>query len=129
MLQGHRLGVHRCVTGDTLPMISNYIRISGKYICSNFSIKCVTESFCHFTSEQGRNITSGEASQTFGHANANFSVFIDRIRGQFLKKCVMIMIYQVGDANEHNFICCLKYTGRLLFIYFCEPRQSSGTFS
>ena len=23
---------------------------------------------------------------TFGHANANFSVFIDRIRNQFLKK-------------------------------------------
>ena len=31
-------------------------------------------------------ITSGEASPTFGHANANFSVFIDRIRNQFLKK-------------------------------------------
>ena len=29
---------------------------------------------------------SGEASSTFGHANANFSVFIDRIRNQFLKK-------------------------------------------
>ena len=29
---------------------------------------------------------SGEASLTFGHANANFSVFIDRIRNQFLKK-------------------------------------------
>ena len=29
---------------------------------------------------------SGEASPTFGHANANFSVFIDRIRNQFLKK-------------------------------------------
>ena len=28
---------------------------------------------------------SGEASPTFGHANANFSVFIDRIRNQFLK--------------------------------------------
>ena len=27
----------------------------------------------------------GEASPTFGHANANFSVFIDRIRNQFLK--------------------------------------------
>ena len=31
-------------------------------------------------------ITSDEASPTFGHANANFSVFIDRIRNQFLKK-------------------------------------------
>ena len=30
--------------------------------------------------------TSGEASPTFGHANANFSVFIDRIRNQFLKE-------------------------------------------
>ena len=31
---------------------------------------------------------SGEASPTFGHANANFSVFIDRIRNQFVKtKC------------------------------------------
>ena len=29
---------------------------------------------------------SGEASPTFGHANANFSVFIYRIRSQFLKK-------------------------------------------
>ena len=29
---------------------------------------------------------SGEASPTFGHANANFSVFTDRIRNQFLKK-------------------------------------------
>ena len=29
---------------------------------------------------------SGDASPTFGHANANFSVFIDRIRNQFLKK-------------------------------------------
>ena len=29
---------------------------------------------------------SGEASPTFGHANANYSVFIDRIRNQFLKK-------------------------------------------
>ena len=29
---------------------------------------------------------SGEASPTFGHANANFSVFIDRIRNRFLKK-------------------------------------------
>ena len=28
----------------------------------------------------------GEASPTFGHANPNFSVFIDRIRNQFLKK-------------------------------------------
>ena len=31
-------------------------------------------------------LTSGEASPTFGHANANFSVFIDRIRNQFVKK-------------------------------------------
>ena len=30
--------------------------------------------------------TSGEASSTFGHVNANFFVFIDRIRNQFLKK-------------------------------------------
>ena len=30
--------------------------------------------------------SSGEASPTFVHANANFSVFIDRIRNQFLKK-------------------------------------------
>ena len=30
--------------------------------------------------------TSGETSPTFGHANANFSVFIDRKRNQFLKK-------------------------------------------
>ena len=29
---------------------------------------------------------SGEASPTIGHANANFPVFIDRIRNQFLKK-------------------------------------------
>ena len=35
---------------------------------------------------------SGEASPTFGHANANFSVFIGRIRNQFLKKRIMIMI-------------------------------------
>ena len=31
-------------------------------------------------------LCSGEASPAFGHANANFSVFIDRIRNQFLKK-------------------------------------------
>ena len=31
-------------------------------------------------------VRSGEASPTFGHANANFSVFIERIRNQFLKK-------------------------------------------
>ena len=30
--------------------------------------------------------TSGEASPKFGHANANFSVFLDRKRNQFLKK-------------------------------------------
>ena len=30
--------------------------------------------------------SSGEGSPTFGYANANFSVFIDRIRNQFLKK-------------------------------------------
>ena len=30
--------------------------------------------------------TSGEASLTFGHANANFSVFIDHKTNQFLKK-------------------------------------------
>ena len=29
---------------------------------------------------------SGEASPTFGQANANFPVFIDRKRNQFLKK-------------------------------------------
>ena len=29
---------------------------------------------------------SGEASPTFGHTNANLSVFVDRIRNQFLKK-------------------------------------------
>ena len=29
---------------------------------------------------------SGEASPTFGHANANFSVFLHRVRNQFLKK-------------------------------------------
>ena len=29
---------------------------------------------------------SGVESPTFGHANENFSVFIDRIRNQFLKK-------------------------------------------
>ena len=28
---------------------------------------------------------SGEASPKFGHANANFSVFLGRIRNQFLK--------------------------------------------
>ena len=31
-------------------------------------------------------LNGGEASPTFGHANANFSVFIDRFRNQFLKK-------------------------------------------
>ena len=29
---------------------------------------------------------SREASPTFGHANANFSLFIDRMRNEFLKK-------------------------------------------
>ena len=37
-------------------------------------------------------LLSGEASPTFGHANANFSVFTDRIRNEFLKKSIMIMI-------------------------------------
>ena len=37
-------------------------------------------------------LTSSEASPTFGHANANFFVFIVRIRNQFLKKRIMIMI-------------------------------------
>ena len=32
------------------------------------------------------NPISGGASPTFGHANANFSVFINRIRSQFLMK-------------------------------------------
>ena len=36
--------------------------------------------------------TSGEASSTFGHTNAYFSVFINRIRNLFLKKWIMIMI-------------------------------------
>ena len=31
-----------------------------------------------------RKTSSGEASPTFGHANANFSAFIDRIRNQYL---------------------------------------------
>ena len=31
------------------------------------------------------NFISGEASPTFGHANVNFPVFINRIRNQFLK--------------------------------------------
>ena len=30
--------------------------------------------------------SSGEDSPTFGHANANFSVFIFRIKNQFLMK-------------------------------------------
>ena len=36
--------------------------------------------------------SSGEASLTFGHTNANFSVFMDCIKNQFLKKLIMIMI-------------------------------------
>ena len=36
--------------------------------------------------EGGGGTYSGETSPTFGHANANFSVFIDRIRNRFLKK-------------------------------------------
>ena len=40
---------------------------------------------CMFTSSKMA-MLNGEASLTFGHANANFSVFIDRIRNQFLKK-------------------------------------------
>ena len=31
-------------------------------------------------------VSSGKASPTFGHANTNFSVFIDCMRNQFLKK-------------------------------------------
>ena len=37
-------------------------------------------------------LCSGEATPTFGHANANFSVFINHIRKYFLKKLIMIMI-------------------------------------
>ena len=39
---------------------------------------------------QTRHSISGEASPAlascFGYANANFSVFVDRVRNQFLKK-------------------------------------------
>ena len=34
----------------------------------------------------------GEASLTFGHANAKFSVFIDRTGNEFLRKWILIMI-------------------------------------
>ena len=42
--------------------------------------------FAHVCANIYEQWRSGEASPTFGHANANFSVFIDRIRNQFLKK-------------------------------------------
>ena len=42
-----------------------------------WSIKCFGISAARF---------SGEASPIFSDANANFPVFIDRIRNQFLKK-------------------------------------------
>ena len=36
--------------------------------------------------------SSGETSPTFGHANANFYVFMDRIGNTYLKKFTMILI-------------------------------------
>ena len=39
-----------------------------------------------YSSEIRFSVTSDEASPTFSHANANFSLFMDRIRNQFLKK-------------------------------------------
>ena len=41
---------------------------------------------------------NGEASLTFGHANANFSMFIDRVRSQFLKKWIMIIVLLICIA-------------------------------
>ena len=38
---------------------------------------------------------SGEASPTFGHTNANFSVFTDHIKNQFLQKM------NDNDLNMH----------------------------
>ena len=45
-----------------------------------------TKSQMQIGTEIQKDRVSPEASPTFGHANANFSLFIDRIRNQFLKK-------------------------------------------
>ena len=42
---------------------------------------------------------SGETSPTFFHANAIFSVFIDRIRNQFLKNKILIMICMIWQQT------------------------------
>ena len=51
---------------------------------------------------------------------------------EFQYKCITekwFLPFYKRPGQKHNFICCLKYTGQLLFVYFCEPRQSSGMFS
>ena len=47
-------------------------------------INFLTTYFVH--TAQSDSLSCGEASLTFGHANANSFVFVDRIRNQFLKK-------------------------------------------
>ena len=56
---------------STMKMFENaFSRLKVAYVNTNISLQIME--------------TSGEASPIFGHANANFSVFIDRIRNQFL---------------------------------------------
>ena len=49
--------------------------------------------------------TSSEASPTFGHANANFSVFIERIRNEFLP--------EMDNDNDLNLHSMTKLSGWL----------------
>ena len=53
---------------------------------------------------------SGKASLRFGHANANFSVFKDRIRNQFLKK-----LFQMNNDNYLNLHSMTKFSGWLCY--------------
>ena len=51
---------------------------------------------------------------------------------EFQDKCITekwFLPFYKRPGQKHNFTCCMKYTGQLLFIYFCEPRQCSGISS
>ena len=65
------------LSGLFLPQALNVFSIYMRYWGGEISLRWVQFDLL---------ATSGEASPTFGHANANFSVFIDHIRNQFLKK-------------------------------------------
>ena len=70
-------------TGSFLEDGHKFARLAPKPLGENLSLFNAISCVLVWVFMHG---ASGEASPTFGHANANFSVFIDRIRNQFLKK-------------------------------------------